>query len=387
MAASLHQTIAKALDNRTVYPDARAEYERAAELFQKADGPLSQDRIVVELQRASMEARTYQTGSLPLARSIVAEQEGRIRKIRQPRPDVAVWLAAARGMIALIDNDAKLAAAQFQTAYDSAEKLPDFDRNARLNMKQKLAFANIRLGDGAKAERLIRELIEAFTSIGGPDNPSVLRVRLNLAQAFMIQNKNREAIQETNAIYPAYREKLGPDHELTMQVLATQAQCEGTLGMWPEAIRDDLAIYDIALHKQGAKSFYTIATLSDAALAQCRAGQYGAGEPNARKAYEDSAKTFGDRAGLTGGAAYTLASCWIGTGSCGMPRRFCRGSTSKRLRNSPDSLTGGRTSIWRRRRSRTARATRRAPGSICKRPRRHSRSPTRSLIRSARWRR
>ena len=325
VAARLHQTIAKALDNRTVYADARAEYQRAAELFQKAEGPLSQDRIAVELQRASMEARTYKTGSLEAARSIVAEQEGRLKKIAQPQPDLAVWLAAARGMIALVDNDAKMAVAQFQTAYEGAEKLPEFDQNARLTMKQKLAFGFIRLGEGAKAERLFRELIDAFSRAQGPDNPSVLRVRLNLAQAFMIQQKNREAIQETSSIYPIYVAKLGPDHELTMQVLATRAQCEGTIGMWPEAIRDDLAIHDIAVRKQGATSFYAIAPLSDAALAQCRAGQYREGEPNARKSYEDSRKTFGEHAGLTGGAAYTLASCWIGTGKLREAEKMLQG--------------------------------------------------------------
>ncbi len=70
---------------------------------------------------------------------------------------------------------------------------------------------------------------------------------------------------------------------------------------WDGAIRDDLAICGQAIRKLGPGSFYAIATLSDAALAQCRAGRYREGEPNAR-------------AGLTGGAAYTLASCSMGLG-------------------------------------------------------------------------
>src|SRR6202167_207560 len=311
IAARLHQTIARALDNRTDYPDARQEYDRAAALFKQVDGELSQDAIIVQLQRTTLEARSYESGSLPLAKSILGQQEALIAKLTHPRPDLPAWLYSARGMVGLIGNDAKSAAENFQVALDKAESLPEFDQSARLTCKQRLAFSYIRLGEGAKAEQLFRELIDAFTRVAGPDSPNVLRVRLNLAQAFMIQNKHAEAIKETNAIYPEFVSRLGPDHELSMQLLSTRAQSEASLELWDDAIRDDLAIYDLAIRKQGPLSFFAVATLTDAALAQCRAGHNREGESNARKAYEGSAKAFGPRAGLTGATAYTLASCLI----------------------------------------------------------------------------
>jgi serine/threonine protein kinase/DNA-binding winged helix-turn-helix (wHTH) protein len=311
VAGHLHQTIARALDNRTDYPDARREYERAAALFRQSGGELSQDAIVVQLQRVTLEARSYEKDSLPLAKSLLAEQESLMARVSQPRPELGVWLFSARGMIALIENNAKGAAENFGAAVDKAASLPAFDEAARLTFKQRLAFSYIRLGDGAKAEQLFRELIAAFTKVAGPDSPNVLRVRLNLAQAFMIQNKHAEAIQEANAIYPEFITRLGPDHELTMQLLTTRAQSEGGIGMWNEAIRDDLAIYNLAVKKQGPLSFFAIATLSDAALAQCRDGRLTEGESNARKSYNASRKAFGDRAGLTGGVAYAFASCLV----------------------------------------------------------------------------
>jgi serine/threonine protein kinase/DNA-binding winged helix-turn-helix (wHTH) protein len=314
ISARLHQTIARALDNRTDYPDARQEYDRAAALFKQADGELSQDAIIVQLQRTTLEARSYESGSLPLAKSILGQQEALIPKLSGPRPDLPVWLSSAKAMIALIDNNAKSAAENFQAAVERAEALPAFDESARLTLKQRLAFSCIRLGDGAKAEQLFRELIVSFTRVAGPDSPNVLRVRLNLAQAFMIQNKHAEAVKEVNAIYPEFVSRLGNDHELTMQLLTTRAQSEGSLGLWDDAIRDDFAIHELAVRKQGPLSFFAVATLSDGALAQCRAGHYREGEPNSRKAYEASAKAFGPRAGLTGGAASTLADCLIGLG-------------------------------------------------------------------------
>ena len=311
IAARLHQTIGRALDNRTDYPDARQEFDRAATLFKQVDGELSQDAITVQLQRATLEARSYEKDSLPLAKSILAQQKALIAKLPHPRPDLPVWLFSAQGMIALIENDAKSAAENFQAAVDKVNILPEFDESARLTFKQRLGFSYIRLGEGAKAEQAFRDLIVAFTRLAGADSPNVLRVRLNLAQAFMIEKKYDEAVKETTAIYPEFVSRLGPDHELTMQLLATRAQSEASLELWDDAVRDDLSIYDLAVRKQGPLSFFAVATLTDAALAQCRAGHDREGEANARKAYEASTKAFGARAALTGATAYTLANCLI----------------------------------------------------------------------------
>lgn len=311
VAARLHQTIARALDNRTDYSDARQEYDRAYALFKQTDGDLSQDAIIVQLQRATLEARSYEKDSLALAKSILEKQEELIARVTHPRPDLPVWVASAKGMIALIGNNAKSAAENFKAAVVRADALPAFDESARLTFKQRLAFSYIRLGDGAKAEQLCRELIVAFTRVSGPESPNVLRVRLNLAQAYMIQNKHSEAVKEANAIYPLFVSRLGPQHELTMQLLTTKAQSEGSLEMWNDAVRDDLKIYDLAVQKQGPLSFFAVATLSDASLALCRSGKVLEGSMDARKAYESSLKAFGPKAGLTGGVASTLATCLI----------------------------------------------------------------------------
>jgi ATP/maltotriose-dependent transcriptional regulator MalT len=68
------------------------------------------------------------------------------------------------------------------------------------------------------------------------------------------------------------------------------------------------------MQKQGPASFYAIATLSDAAVAQCRSNHLAEGELNARTAHDNSIKAFGPQAGLTGGTALTLANCLIARG-------------------------------------------------------------------------
>jgi hypothetical protein len=81
------------------------------------------------------------------------------------------------------------------------------------------------------------------------------------------------------------------------------------LGIWDDAIRDDLTVYNLQLRKRGPATLQSIGMLSDAALSQCQAGRYRDGESNARKAYQAARQTFGERAGLTGGTAFTLAVC------------------------------------------------------------------------------
>jgi DNA-binding winged helix-turn-helix (wHTH) protein/serine/threonine protein kinase len=313
VAAQLHHTIARALDARTDYPDARQEYDRAASLYLQSEGPLSQGAIIVQLQRAALEARSYQAGTLDLAKSILTEQEPKISKLAQTRDELPVWLYTARGMIALIGNNAQSAKDNFQAASDKATNVSAIDDHTRLALRQRLGFSYIRMGDGAEAERIFRELIDLYSRTTGPDTPEILRVRLNLAQAFMIENKNAEAVDETNRIYPAFVAKLGPDHELTMQVLGTREQSEATLGRFEDATRDGLELYRLDVKKQGPSSFFSIAALADVSLAQCRSGHVAEGLANAHNSYETSRKAFGERAGLTGAAAYSLASCDIET--------------------------------------------------------------------------
>jgi eukaryotic-like serine/threonine-protein kinase len=141
-------------------------------------------------------------------------------------------------MIALIANDAQSAKENFQAASDKAATVPDIDENARLALKQRLAFSNIRLGNGAEAERLFRDLIAAYTRNSGPDSAEVLRVRLNLAQAFMIQNKNAEAVDETYLLshpQPALPKPAVP-HDPVSETITAMFQPPGLQTTLPWAI-------------------------------------------------------------------------------------------------------------------------------------------------------
>ena len=287
VAARLHQTIARAYDNGSDYPRARHEYARANDLFQQGEGPLSPDAILVRLQRATMEARSYQPGSLALAKSLVSDAEKSIPIITQRRDDITVWLLLARAAIALVDNDAHLANEYYLAALRRAQLDPSMEEAARTRIKQMLAFSYVRLGAGVKAEALFREIIAALSKTDGLDGPSTLRAQVQLSEALLVERKFGEAINQANLIYPTLVKKLGEDQEATMTLLANRAASEGSLAMWDDAIRDDLTVYNLAVRKFGSVSYFSIGPLADAAFSQCRAGRYAEGESNARRAFQE----------------------------------------------------------------------------------------------------
>jgi eukaryotic-like serine/threonine-protein kinase len=312
VAARLHQTMARAFDGRNDWDDARDAYAHAAQLWNQVDGPLSQDAIIAHLQLLQMQARSYREGTLEAAQRQLAEQEELIRRAGTVRPEVTTWLASSRGMVALIKNDLPVATEQFRLASEGAEQLPEFfDLKTRLAFKQRRAFAFIRLGDGVAAETLFRELAAGYDRLNGPDSAEGLRIRMNLTQALMIQREFAAAIKEADGLHAKMVETLGADHEMTLQLLATRAQSHGSLEQWDAAIRDGLEAHRLAVAKQGPRTFYAIATLTDTATAQCRASRVKDGLQNAESAHRESLAAFGPAAALTQGVAFTRAGCLI----------------------------------------------------------------------------
>jgi serine/threonine protein kinase len=312
VAARLHQTMARAMDGRNDWDSAGEEYQLAAALWREAEGAQSQQSLIADFQHALMQARSYREGSLELAQQRLAAADAIYRALPEPAPELEVWRASATGMIGLITNDLAVATEQFQLASDGAERLPEiFDLKARLTFKQRQAFTLIRMGEGERAERLFRELAAGYARLNGPDSAEVLMIKLNITQALMIQREFASAIAEADALLPKMVSTLGPDHEMTLQLLTTRAQSHGSLEHWEQAIRDGLEVHDKAVKKQGARSFFAVATLTDAATAQCRASRPKEGLQNAEAAYRDALAGFGADAALTQAIAYTRAACLI----------------------------------------------------------------------------
>ena len=312
LAARLHETLAKAFDNRSDFKRARHEYLRADDLFRQAEGPLSQDAILMRLQRAALEARSFEPGSMAAAQALLGNAESSLSHIPHPRPDLAVWNLVARGVTEVLANNTSQANLDLTAALQGARTLPEFDALSRIRIEEMLAYTYVRLEKGEQSEQRLRELLDDYSKVEGSGGARSLRARAYLVESLLIQRKYAEAIREANLLYPVLVTRLGESHESVLSLLGARAAAEGSLGDWKSAIRDDLAAHAIAVRKLGPTDFHAISTLSDAGLSQCRAGNYAEGEVNARGAFDQSRRAFGSRDAMTQGTSYALVICLIG---------------------------------------------------------------------------
>src|SRR3546814_14983521 len=106
-----------------------------------------------------------------------------------------------------------------------------------VNFGQRHAFALIRLGDGAAAEKAFRPLVAAMTRLVGRDPPDTLFLRLNVGQALMVQQHYPEAIAALDALLPVMEKRLCTNPRYTLLLLAERQQSLGGLGLSAQAPR------------------------------------------------------------------------------------------------------------------------------------------------------
>ena len=311
VAARLHHTIAIALDRRMDTPDADEEYVAAASLYIAEQGRSSPDAVVAQMQRAAMHARDTKPGSLDQARSIYAQQQPILVAMHNPPPELPIWSDYALGLIQMFGGDAQEAVITFGKGLQAAEKLPHFNLGIILTMKQLLAVSDFHLGQGVQAEVLIRQMMNTVQREHYTDKPNLTNLRVNLAQAYMSEQKNKEAIDEITAVYPSIVEQMGAANPLSMTALGVRAQAEANLGLWAAAMRDSLTVHDLA-----AKTdvFEQSGSLSDAALYACRAGHFTEGEADARAAIVIGRSILKNNKGFESSFDFSLATCELGLG-------------------------------------------------------------------------
>lgn len=312
VAGRLHEALARAFDQRTDLDAARAEYGKADAAYARAGTSGRNERAIAMLHLAEMDALSGDPALLPGARAKLAEAR---RMLGPPGGAPAVWLASTEGSIALAAEDVPAAGAAFARASRLAETMPEtFTQRQRLNMRQRVAFMAIRMGDGAGAERQLKPLADAFAALEGPESPDALNIRLNLIQALMIEKRHAEVVAAATQLLPLMEKRFGVQHRRTMQLLAVRQQSLGSLERYAEAAADGERVWRTTARHEGASAFQAVAGRADTATSQCRAGQYEAGIANARASLAAARAAPGPETALSMAVRTVLADCLIGAG-------------------------------------------------------------------------
>ena len=309
VAAHLHQTIARALDNRIDYQAADEEYAAAAALYIRAEGPLSTDAVICQMQRAAMDTRMNTAGSLNQARTLYAQEQPVLARLKSKSGELPVWVDFAHGLIQVTSDDAQDAVVTLKHGLEAAKTLPAFHEDVILTIEHALMYSEIRLGDGADAERLIREMMATVIRTHYTGKPNLLNLHANLAQAYMAEQKNRDAIREVDLTYPALVQQMGAASPLSETMLGVRAQAEASLGLWDDAARDSLLVHQF---DSPESVFLEAGSLMDASLYECRGGHLAKGEMDAREAIALGKGLAATRPDMRSSLNFSLATCLVG---------------------------------------------------------------------------
>lgn len=322
VAGSLHHSLARAFDQRTDLAAARAEYAKAERAMVRAGQTGMRERRILLSQWAQLEALSGDATRLPEARRLLARAQGP----GPPDPELAVWLDSAAGSVALAGEDVRTAQTAFTRAALAADALPAaFDARQRLNLNQRVAFVQLRLGNGPEAERRLRPLLAGFARLEGPLHPNTLNIRLNLVQALLVQKRYPQVVAAATALLPVMERALGTDHRRTLQVLAVRQQALGGLERYAEAARDGERVWRTTAAREGPKTFQALAGRGDTAESECRAGRHAAGLADATAALAGTRAGEGPETALAMALRATVASCLIGSGRAAEAMPLLRG--------------------------------------------------------------
>lgn len=314
IAAQLHSIVAQSLWQRDDIEGALQQFTAAADSYQRVQGSLSQDAIIERLKAAQVLSKTFLPSNIEKAKQILSAQKALVAQIKNPKPEIALYTAMSNGYIIFSATDIPGAIQQFQTAQTTAEATPTVTERDRARIKHMLAASYMRLGDAAKAEPLCKDVMESYARLYGKDSPSLLQVQLTLAQIFFSNQRYKEAIALTTAIYPNFVKVYGDANQLSLQVLATRASSEAALEQWDGAIQDEMAIHKISLKNEGSLGLFSTLVFSDLALIQCQAGKYSEGLSNALQAQAKTKKAFANRKDFDNATDFAVAFCQLGQG-------------------------------------------------------------------------
>jgi hypothetical protein len=270
---------------------------------------------VAAFQHALMEARGVGEGSSGRAAALMQGAEARHGRALVLDGLAGHWASAASGYLALAQDRTTDALAAFErSAALAASAGAALTPRERIAARQRPIYAKLRLDRTAEAEREARSLAADAVRLLGADHPDTLVIRLNLAQALMVDQKHAAAVAEISELLPALERRFGVDHPRTLQALGSRMDALKSLERYPEARADGERLWRAAERRFGAESFYAVGTAADLARVRCRSGDAAGGLTQARVTLTTASAAFGAGHALAHGVTHVVAECLLAAG-------------------------------------------------------------------------
>ncbi len=309
--ASIRSTIGQAYDDLGLYPEARAQLQRALDLDRSvlgADDPATIDTMI-RLARVEREQSKYEdagkisTEALTSSRRVLGEQH-------------PLTLEAMSGLADVYRDQGN-----FKQAEGLYRQTLDLRRRVQGTENPLLVQDMVGLGKAlageakyTEAESLYSRAVETRRRLLGAEHPSTLEAMDSLAKIYVDDGKFTQAAAILEQVLQIERRILGAEHPDTLNTMNTLANLEyqhGNLARAEVLYRQN---YETERRLLGEENTATLKSLVNLALAQVAMGKYAEAEELFRQALETSQRVRGRDDFVTLTAMAGLATAYADEG-------------------------------------------------------------------------
>ena len=310
IAARLHLAVARDFHQRSDFDTARAEYARAAQLFEAAGETDSDEAIIGRLGSIHMDATSGQPDRLEAAGAALAKAHAGLGE-RAQSGRVGFALAQAEGAHGYM-ADIEQAEKAFRRAV-SIGSAPDAGIPATplLKARSSLALTLMRLGRVDEAEPMARAIVADSTRVRGADHPDTLVTRQHWVNSLSMLGKPEQALRESASLLTAMQSRLGADHRFTLALHSARFESLSSLGRYDAAATEAKRVWDGAAQQAGATSHQALVGQTDYASALCQTSRKGEALPMLTDAAAKTTAAFGRDYPLTHVVQYYAGECLL----------------------------------------------------------------------------
>lgn len=310
VAARLHQSLALAFYGRADFDTARSEFNRSAQLFDKAGEGDSDDAAFGRLAFIHMNSVSGQPERLEEAGKLLETERKRLGA-RGNSGRLGFALAQAEGGYGYM-ADIDLAERAFRRAIAIAEADPSATTPGKLlKIRSSLALSLMRLGRVEEAEPLARAIVTDSTRIRGANHPDTLVTRQHWLNAHSMLGRHALAIRESGPLLAAMEQRFGPDHRFTLALRSTRFESLAALGRYDEAAKEARRVWEGATALAGPSSHQALAGQNDYGSTLCQTSRRAEGLAITSTALDAARKAFGPDYPLVHAIRYFVAECLI----------------------------------------------------------------------------
>lgn len=307
-AARLHLAVARAFHQRSDFDTARAEYARAAALFETAGESDSEDAEVGRLGGIHLDATSGQPERLEAAGAGLAKEAARLgEKTSDGR--VGFAFAQAEGAYAyMADVERSERAFRRAVAIGSAPG-SRVQPTQLLKARSSLVLTMLRLGQVKEAEPMARAIVADSTRIRGASHPDTLVTRQHWVNALSMLGEHERSLRESGVLLGAMQKRFGRDHRFTLALHSARFESLAALGRHDEAATEAKRVWEGAAVQAGPLSHQAIVGQTDYASALCQTSRRREALPLLQDAAAKTMSAFGRDYALTHAVRFYLGEC------------------------------------------------------------------------------